>query len=183
MQLPREGILVVPLDRRAVFREKQPQADRRCHLAVGEVVHDFAGRPAPGTRARVELLRGNLQQRLGDRRIPVPVQRHQLLSLFTVHRMLLPQPGLRPGPRLGRSRGPLRPAPLPRAARRARLPPRLRNAGGLVLLRRLRNHVVLLQVRLQPLERVILNPGSPPHPQPPPPPPPRPPPPPPPPPP
>ena len=37
---------VVRLDRRLVFGQRQPKADERVHVTVGDVMHDLAGRPA-----------------------------------------------------------------------------------------------------------------------------------------
>jgi len=50
--------LVVGLDRRLVFGERQAEADIAVEVAVGDVVYHLAGRPAVRAIGRVELLRG-----------------------------------------------------------------------------------------------------------------------------
>jgi hypothetical protein len=49
-------LLVVRLDRGILFREAEPKADERVHVAVGHVMNRLTNRPAAWPVRRVELL-------------------------------------------------------------------------------------------------------------------------------
>ena len=80
VQAAGEFVLVVAGDARSVDREQQPQAHRRCHLAVGEVMHHLARRPLAGRRSRIQVLVLRADQRLGDDAVSVLVLIDQLLA-------------------------------------------------------------------------------------------------------
>ena len=80
VQLLRELVLIEADDLRIVDDQQKAEADCRGHLAVGEVMHDFAGRPLARLRMNVELLVGRAGQRFGHYSIAVFVHRDQLLA-------------------------------------------------------------------------------------------------------
>ena len=77
--------LVVRPNRRVLFGDEQPQPDGGCHLAVGEVMHDFAGAPFARRRPRVELGVGSRPRARRRPRDSRPCIWRSALRAFVIH--------------------------------------------------------------------------------------------------
>ena len=96
VQPGRELVLVVRPNRRVLFRDEQSQPDGRCHLAVGEVMHDFARGPFSRRRSGVELFIGRTLERGGHFAIAVLVFRDQCCARVAIHVISLVTVRLKP---------------------------------------------------------------------------------------
>jgi hypothetical protein len=76
MELSRELFLIVAANHRPVFSEQTPEADRRRHLAVGEVMDDLARGPFARRRPAIEVGVGCSLERSRHLRVTVLVLRH-----------------------------------------------------------------------------------------------------------
>jgi hypothetical protein len=83
----RELGLVVAAEERIVLGDQPAQADRRHHLAVGQVMRNLPRRPFAASRP-IELFFADVPQGLGHGFVTCPVPGDQLLPLFNFQFLL-----------------------------------------------------------------------------------------------